>query len=271
MNNSFTSRTAQVFASALLTTVQSGDTFLSAVSEQPGQRFITGAAAAGILQPPWSIKDGLPVTPAGASSSMGKPKIVFLGSTVTKQSQLLDGWSSFSALDVANPFPEAGVVLGWRWFGHSTSAVFLQVFRPREGDEYELIGESHSGLTEENVANKLDGVHIRVRRGDVIGWTFSGTAAFGYDNSPHGAVRLAGENNSGGQHKVGGTWSFPRIDKRAYHVAAKFRADTLTLPTGAEGTLNSPAAQSTPSADGFGAAARCTIADLEVLFARWYV
>ena len=166
---------------------------------------------------------------------------LWLGSpdeTGTKPSKV-DGWESFSMIetDGANEVLIDVRITSFKWFGSNATPVRFFVYRSAFVDDvYEVVGQARASMTNVGVENiiNLDSA-IKVKKGDVIGWTWEGLPAFGFDYSNGGEIRYKNEENSGGPTNVGDTWEFDKgPEGRDYHVAASF------VPDGNYSTSGSP-------------------------------
>jgi hypothetical protein len=166
---------------------------------------------------------------------------LWLGSpdeTGTKPSKV-DGWESFSMIetDGANEVLIDVRITSFKWFGSNATPVRFFVYRSAFVDDvYEVVGQARASMTNVGVENiiNLDSA-IKVKKGDVIGWTWEGLPAFGFDYSNGGEIRYKNEENSGGPTNVGDTWEFDKgPEGRDYHVTASF------VPDGNYSTSGSP-------------------------------
>ncbi|CAK0877985.1 unnamed protein product [Prorocentrum cordatum] len=103
--------------------------------------------------------------------------------------------------------------------------------RPYSGNTYTLVGEVYSPGTTVGATNYVS-ANIPVQAGDYLGWSFVGTAAFGFAGSPDacGTVRW-NANGDGGQRTVGGTWTYNSGDCRSYDVCATIGSASTPSPT----------------------------------------
>jgi hypothetical protein len=143
----------------------------------------------------------------------------------TNAPNIVDGWQGFSEIDsfLGDSFPSAGQVTGFKWYGSNPTDVRMGVWRPTGGNTHTLLGQVTCSTTNVGGENTCS-ADIAVQAGDVLGWTFIGQAAFGFDyvNLPNWiTVRWCGSNGCGGRD-VGQTMDFPGSGARRYHVAAIF-------------------------------------------------
>jgi hypothetical protein len=143
----------------------------------------------------------------------------------TNAPNTVDGWQGFSEIDsfLGDSFPSAGQVTGFKWYGSNPTDVRMGVWRPQSGNTHTLLGQVTCSTTNVGGENTCS-ADIAVQAGDVLGWTFIGQAAFGFDyvNLPNWiTVRWCGSNGCGGRD-VGQTMDFPGTGARRYHVAAIF-------------------------------------------------
>ena len=106
---------------------------------------------------------------------------------------------------------------------------------------YQLIGESFASSTTVGQINTVrlgeDGAQkpIAVLKGDMVGFTFVGKAAFGYDETIFNLLSVAADkdvrwcerNSMGGPHMADEdlTWNFPHEGRRAYYVMAVLQVE----------------------------------------------
>jgi len=135
-----------------------------------------------------------------------------------------DGWTGFSMLNTNAVVPahesNQGVrLVGWQWNGFDNgNTITLQIYRQTSGTNYQLIGQntydSQQGLNEMTL-----GTSLAVESGDVVGWTFHGSAAVGHTGGP--ATTRWGQNNVQ-FNGVGNTYNFPGSGGRNYPIKANF-------------------------------------------------
>jgi hypothetical protein len=156
------------------------------------------------------------------------------GKTGTEPS-IVDAWESFSMIetDGSNKVPTDGQITSFKWFGSNPSPVRFFMYRPSVDDYrydwtiFEVIGQARAATTTVGVENIVTvNPAIQVQKGDVIGWTWEGSPAFGFDQSSAGQTLYKNEEHSGGPTDVGDEWEFDGgPEGRDYHVAASFLPD----------------------------------------------
>jgi len=170
-----------------------------------------------------SIITGKPSSGNKKPSGNKKSKVVVPAPLKTSYSRkrVLDGWQSFSEVNTAYPIPSAGSITLWEYLGATTSGVYLQVWRKVSGKNYKLIGQNfvkRSAKGKNNRVNVRANKRIVVKKGDFIGWSFVGKAAFGFSTSQG---RTIWSKRSGLFLKtVGRTLNFPGSGKRLYQCRA---------------------------------------------------
>merc|ERR1712083_910084 len=136
----------------------------------------------------------------------------------------------FSEVNSGYKIPFDGSISLWEYVGGSTSGVYLQVYRFVSGTSYQLMGQN---FVKKSVNKKVNKVNvkaknrIKVKKGDFIGWTFVGKAAFGF--SAKGETRWS-SGNKVAYKKIGGTFKFPGKGKRLYQCRATVSPGKATKP-----------------------------------------
>lgn len=139
---------------------------------------------------------------------------------------IVDTWTSFSMIetDGSNSFPVDGQINRIKYYGSNSNGVDFFIYRFVSGDTYKVVGKlavASSTVGAENtiVANPA----INVQKGDVIGWTWKGTPAFGFTENSDGQIKFKYKNNSGGPSNIGDQWSFNAGPYgRLYHFAISY-------------------------------------------------
>merc|ERR1719189_2900993 len=142
---------------------------------------------------------------------------------------VLDGWQGFSEVNSGYKIPFDGSISLWEYVGGSTSGVYLQVYRFVSGTNYKLIGQNFVEKSVKGKTNKIDvksNNRIMVKKGDFIGWTFVGKAAFGFSSS-QGKTNWA-TGNGVAYKEVGGTFNFPGTGTRLYQCRATISPEKST-------------------------------------------
>lgn len=136
---------------------------------------------------------------------------------------LLDGWKSFSEVNTGFSIPSDGTIGQWEYFGGSTSGVYLQVYRLVSGSNYKLIGQN---FVKKSVNKKINKVivkandRINVKKGDFIGWTFVGKAAFGFSFGSDKAETRWSSDSGVTSKTIGATSNFAGSGHRRYQCRA---------------------------------------------------
>ncbi|CAK0877983.1 unnamed protein product, partial [Prorocentrum cordatum] len=171
------------------------------------------------------------VSEPASNHSAGKSETLGHCSMVGGPGSGLDGWTGFAQVDTRTSVSAAGTVTQFSYWGGSSSPVYLQIMRPYSGNTYTLVGEVYSPGTTVGATNYVS-ANIPVQAGDYLGWSFVGTAAFGYAGSPDacGTVRW-NANGDGGQRTVGGTWTYNSGGCRSYDVCATIGSASTPSPT----------------------------------------
>ena len=150
---------------------------------------------------------------------------LFLGAPGYTKSQpgTVDGWKGFSVIDVdgSNAVPESGRISSIQWYGSNTNGVTFYMYRLVSDQTYAVVGKAEALSTNVGVENSM-AVSITVQKGDVMGWTWNGAAAFGFNPTNAGHILYTNAENSGGPSDVGDEWEFHAAQGRRYHVAASF-------------------------------------------------
>merc|ERR1719188_158187 len=165
---------------------------------------------------------------ASLVSSENSDATFWLGEpTITdKAPSEVDGWVSFSRLDPNAVAPLDGKITMFKYFGSNSNGVDIFMYRlvPGKINEYkvvDMVSVSSTTVGEENVVEANP--PINVKKGDMLGYTWDGLAAFGFDGDHRGKIRFRNANNSGGPKSVGETWKFDGHPLgRRYHIAAFF-------------------------------------------------
>merc|ERR1719188_1374214 len=165
---------------------------------------------------------------ASLVSSENSDATFWLGEpTITdKAPSEVDGWVSFSRLDPNAVAPLDGKITMFKYFGSNSNGVDIFMYRlvPGKINEYkvvDMVSVSSTTVGEENVVEANP--PINVKKGDMLGYTWDGLAAFGFDGDHRGKIRFRNSNNSGGPKSVGETWKFDGHPLgRRYHIAAFF-------------------------------------------------
>ncbi|CAK0877987.1 unnamed protein product, partial [Prorocentrum cordatum] len=171
------------------------------------------------------------VSEPASNHSAGKSETLGHCSMVGGPGSGLDAWTGFAQVDTRTSVSAAGTVTQFSYWGGSSSPVYLQIMRPYSGNTYTLVGEVYSPGTTVGATNYVS-ANIPVQAGDYLGWSFVGTAAFGFAGSPDacGTVRW-NANGDGGQRTVGGTWTYNSGDCRSYDVCATIGSASTPSPT----------------------------------------
>ena len=140
-----------------------------------------------------------------------------------------ESWRNFTMINVdgSNSVPSTGTLSEFKWFGKSSDPIDFHVFRLVSNNEYEVIGTINAPATNVGQVNFLAvNPPISVKKGDVLGFTYIGNAAIGFDDSLDGQY-LYSDENSGGPSNVGDMWTFTGgPTPRRYYFSARFNPDT---------------------------------------------
>ncbi len=150
----------------------------------------------------------------------------------TQAPSTVDGWESYSTLEVdgSRAIPMDGKITSFKWFGSNASAVTFYIYRHVTGNTYEMVAKAEAASTIVNQENTLN-ANIAVQTGDMIGWTWTGKAAFGFDYTNQGQTRYRAKENTGGPVNIGDQWLFDGgSDYRTYHYAASFTPNDSFTP-----------------------------------------
>lgn len=147
----------------------------------------------------------------------------------------VDGWEGFSLLEIdgAKTIPRAGKITSFKWYGSNTNAVTFYLYRHVSENTYEVIGKAEATSTVVGQENTLNvNPAINVQKGDMIGFTWIGKAAFGFDENNKGEVRYRNKENSGGPINIGDEWLFDGGSlNRNYHYAASYVPNDSFTPS----------------------------------------
>lgn len=125
-----------------------------------------------------------------------------------------DTWKDFTMADTSLIFPSDGVITAWCFYALTSADIHFHVFRwHHEGGYYYLVGDS---FVKGKVWRKLHtetltpNTCIEIRKGDILGWTFTGRPAFGFKCGGN-AVRWVSVPGNG-PPRIGKRCDFPQYD-----------------------------------------------------------
>ena len=160
---------------------------------------------------------------------LGAPE--YTGTTPTT----VDGWRSFSLIetDGSKTIPAAGKITDIKYYGSNTNGVTFFIYRLVSGTTYQVVGKLQATSTIVDAENTITAnPALAVQKGDVIGWTYEGDAAFGFTNSNQGQVLYKNGDESGGPIDLGDEWTFDRGPLgRRYHIAVSYVPDEAFTPS----------------------------------------
>lgn len=141
----------------------------------------------------------------------------------------VDTWKSFSMIEIdgSNAFPVDGKISSIKYYGSNSNGVDFFVYRLVSGINYKVVGKLAVASTTVGVENIVTAnPAINVQKGDVVGWTWKGSPAFGFTANSEGQVLFTYEENSGGPSDVGDEWTFNSGSySRHYHMAVSYVPD----------------------------------------------
>lgn len=147
---------------------------------------------------------------------------------------IVDDWESFAIVDIdgVNSVPSDGKINSFKWYGSNPNGVSFYVYRFVSDNIYEVIGTMVSTSTIVGEENFIEvDPPIDVKKGDILGWTWDGAPAFGFDDSTIGQIRYK-NGNTGGPTNPGETWEFDQGPVgRRYHMSTSFIPNDAFVPS----------------------------------------
>eukprot|EP00594_Rhizosolenia_setigera_P000121 CAMPEP_0178943538 /NCGR_PEP_ID=MMETSP0789-20121207/2643_1 /TAXON_ID=3005 /ORGANISM="Rhizosolenia setigera, Strain CCMP 1694" /LENGTH=247 /DNA_ID=CAMNT_0020623145 /DNA_START=333 /DNA_END=1077 /DNA_ORIENTATION=+ len=148
--------------------------------------------------------------------------VYLLGGPTDVAPGTVDQWESYTSVDIdgSSAVPASGTITSFQWYGSNTNGVDFHVFRLVSDKTYEVIGTVSAGSTTVGAENTINvSPAINVVKGDVMGFTWQGAAAFGFNGGSRFGASLYTDEDSGGP------------ETRSYHFAATFVPDQAFTPS----------------------------------------
>ena len=138
----------------------------------------------------------------------------------------IDTWSDFNMVEIdgSQTMPGSGIITSFSWYGSNTNGVTFLILRLESDNTYQVIGKVTAPSSTLDVENTITvSPPIAVQKGDVMGWTWEGKPAFGFDYSIAGITLYHRGDGSDGPDNVGDSWTFDKGPlSRRYHMSAAF-------------------------------------------------